>query len=106
MKKLSSILLAAFFGLALFAGAMPAPASAQMSVGIRIGPVPPPRAEVVPAAPGPYYRWDAGHWRWYAGRWNWVPGHYVGGRMGGHWVAGHYRMTPNGYQVWVPGHWR
>ncbi|MGA3038277.1 MAG: hypothetical protein ABSE64_12435 [Vulcanimicrobiaceae bacterium] len=105
MKKVISILLAAFFGLSMFAGTMPVPASAQMSIGVRVGPMPPPRAEVVPVAPGPYYHWDAGHWRWNGGRWIWIPGRYVGGRMGGHWVPGHYRMTPNGYQVWVPGHW-
>lgn len=102
MKKVISILLAAFFGLALFVGAMPAPASAQMSIGVRIGPMPPPRYEVVPTAPGPYYHWDAGHWRAMNGRWVWVPGHYVHGYSGGRWIPGHY----NRYNVWVPGHYR
>jgi WXXGXW repeat (2 copies) len=106
LKKVISIILAAFFSLAMFAGVMPVPASAQMSVGVRIGPMPPPQAEVIPAAPGPYYHWDAGHWRWNGGRWVWIHGHYVHGYGGAHWVPGHYRTNAAGYQVWVPGHWR
>ncbi len=105
LKKVTSIFLAAFFGLAMFAGAMPAPASAQMSIGVRIGPMPRAAREVVPAAPGRYYHWDAGHWRAMHGRWVWVPGHYVrrlyrvdiGSRV--------ITMTLKA-QVWVPGHYR
>lgn len=106
MKKRTSILLAAFLGLAMFAGAMPAPASAQVSIGVRLGPPPPARYEAIPPSPGRYYRWDAGHWVVRGGRWVWVGGRYVRGYAGGRWVPGHYRMTPQGYQVWVPGHWR
>ena len=106
MKKVTSILLAAFFGLAMFAGAMPAPASAQVGIGVRIGPMPPARYETVPPPPGRYYHWDGGHWVARGGHWVWVPGRYVHGYAGGRWVAGHYRMGPNGYRVWVPGHWR
>ena len=106
MKKVTSILLAAFFGLAMFAGAMPAPAAAQMAIGVRIGPPPPPRYEAIPPAPGPYYRWDRGHWRWNGSRWVWVGGHYVRGRRGGVWVPGYYRQGHGGARVWVQGYWR
>jgi hypothetical protein len=104
LKKLTSIFLAAFFGLVIMAASIPT--SAQMSMQVRIGPMPPPRAEVIPVAPGPYYHWDAGHWRWWNGGWRWVPGHYVHGYAGARWIPGHYRMGPNGYRVWVAGHWR
>jgi hypothetical protein len=106
LKKVISIFLAAFFGLAMFAGSMPSPASAQMSVGVRIGPMPPARYETVPPPPGRYYHWDPGHWRVVNGQWVWVPGHYVHGGPGGRWVGGHYRTGPNGYRVWVSGYYR
>ena len=51
--------------------------NAQVSVGIRIGPPPPPRVvRVRPNAPGPGYTWldgywfvDGGRYRWHDGRW-------------------------------------
>jgi hypothetical protein len=50
---------------------------AQFSVGIRIGPPPPPRVvRVVPTSPGPGYLWVEGYWypvgshyRWHDGYW-------------------------------------
>jgi hypothetical protein len=97
MKK---FLLAAMLAGMFLAGA---PAySAQVAVGIRIGP--PPRARVVrvrPVAPGPDYYWVDGYWypvghryRWHSGYWTrppyggatWVGPRYEGGQFyGGYW---------------------
>jgi hypothetical protein len=60
----------------------------QVSVGIRIGPPPPPRHFVVTARPGPEYVWidpywytEGGRYRWHDGYWTRPP--YVGAR----WVG-------------------
>jgi WXXGXW repeat (2 copies) len=63
--------------------------SAQVSVGINIGPPPPPRVvRVVPANPGPGFVWLDGYWypvdghyRWHQGYWTRPP--YEGAR----WVG-------------------
>ncbi len=65
---------------------------AQVSIGIRIGPPPPPRVVyVVPRQPGPEVVWIDGYWyvvkkhyRWHEGYWTRPP--YVRAR----WVAPHY----------------
>ena len=44
---------------------------AQISVGIRIGPPPPPRYYVVPVSPGPEYVWVDGYWYADGGRYRW-----------------------------------
>ena len=62
---------------------------AQVSIGIRIGPPPPPRAVyVLPPNPGPEYVWvDAywypvgHHWKWHKGYWTRAP--YMGARWWG-----------------------
>jgi hypothetical protein len=62
---------------------------AQVSIGIRIGPPPPPRVvHVVPVRPGPDFLWVEGYWypvgghyRWHDGYWTRPP--YAGAR----WVA-------------------
>ena len=61
-------------------------ASAQVSVGVRIGAPPPPRAYYVhPAQPGPEFVWIDGYWypvgrhyRWHRGYWTRPP--YAGAR--------------------------
>jgi len=75
---------------------------AQVSVGIRIGPPPPPRvARFRPASPGPGFYWVDGYWypvgnryRWHDGYWTrppyggsrWIAPRYEGGRfLDGHW---------------------
>jgi hypothetical protein len=59
---------------------------AQVSIGIRIGPPPPPRVvRVLPERPGPEFVWVAGYWypvgrhyRWHEGYWTRPP--YEGAR--------------------------
>jgi len=67
---------------------------AQISIGIRIGPPPPPRVvHTLPPSPGPEFVWvagywypDGGHYKWHEGYWTrppyesaqWVPLHYDG----------------------------
>lgn len=51
---------------------------------------PPPRVEVVTAAPSSEHFWVPGHWRWEGGA-------HV-------WVGGHWELSRPG-QVWVPAHW-
>ena len=62
--------------------------------------VPPPRAEVVPRAPGERFVWEPGHWHWNGARYVWVGGHYVERRA-------HYREYVPGRWVWSPrfGRW-
>ena len=84
---------------ALFIGAC---AFGQVSVGIRIGPPPPPRVvHVRPASPGPDYVWVDGYW--YP-----VNGRYV-------WHSGYWTRPPYAGAIWVgprhdgsqffEGHW-
>ena|SRR5437016_4138640 len=59
------------------------PAFAQVSIGIRIGPPPPPRVvRIVPARPAPEFVWVEGywypvghgnHWKWHQGYWTRSP---------------------------------
>ena len=82
---------------------------AQVSVGIRIGPPPPPRvAHVLPARPGPDFVWIEGYWypagshyKWHEGYWtrppygeaHWVAPHHDGERFfGGYWDGDHGRV--------------
>lgn len=63
--------------------------AAQVSIGIRIGPPPPPRVlRMQPPRPGPEFVWIEGYWypvgkkyRWHAGYWTQPP--YAGAR----WVV-------------------
>jgi WXXGXW repeat (2 copies) len=75
---------------------------AQISIGIRIGPPPPPRVvRVLPATPGPEFMWVEGYWypagrhyRWHEGYWTRPP--YEGAR----WVEPHH----DGEQFFM-GYW-
>jgi hypothetical protein len=76
--------------------------SAQISIGINIGPPPPPRVlAVVPASPGPDFVWIGGYWypdgrhyKWHAGYWTRPP--YPGARWigprheGGQYFVGYW----------------
>ena len=70
-------------------------------------PIPPPRVEVVPPAPGPRVVWEPGHWHWDGATYVWRGGHYVGRRPHyGHYVVGAWRWRPRlGQYVWVAAHW-
>jgi len=75
---------------------------AQVSIGIRIGPPPPPRViRVAPLQPGPDFVWVDGYWypvgnhyKWHEGYWTrapyagarWFAPRYEGGQFfGGYW---------------------
>jgi hypothetical protein len=66
--------------------------AAQISIGVRIGPPPPPRVvRIVPDRPGPEFIWIEGYWypvgnhyRWHQGYWSRPP--YEGAR----WVGPHH----------------
>jgi hypothetical protein len=93
--------------------------SGQVSLGIRIGPPPPPRVMAVrPAAPGPGFVWVDGYWypsggryRWHEGYWTrppyegarWVGPHHDGDRFfNGYWEGGHGRVEHD--HKWDSGH--
>ena len=85
--------------------------AADLSVGIRIGPPPPPRVFVQPVAPGPGYVWVDGYWypvghhyRWHAGYWTlppyagaaWIgPRHEGGLYYHGYWGGSRGRLEHN-----------
>lgn len=70
-------------------------------------PVPPIRAERVPAPPkSPVVMiWQPGHYDWNGVGYTWVSGEWVD--MAGHgtlWQDGYWQQT-NQTSVWVPAHW-
>src|ERR1700731_4743769 len=75
---------------------------AQVSIGITIGPPPPPRVvRVLPESPGPEFVWVEGYWypvgrhyRWHEGYWTLPP--YEGAR----WIEPHH----DGQQFFA-GYW-
>src|SRR5436309_15679608 len=85
------------------------PASAQISVGIRIGAPPEPRVvAVMPVQPAPEFVWVGGYWypvsghyRWHEGYWSrppyegarWIGPRHDGGRFyNGYWEGPHGRF--------------
>jgi WXXGXW repeat (2 copies) len=69
---------------------------------VREGP-PPPRGEVVVAAPGPGYIWVHGHYIWRHHHWVWIRGAWMfPPQPGAVWIEG--RMDP-GSRAWIAGHW-
>lgn len=93
-KLLTGSLLALIFGAAPLLTATDAQAQigASVSVGVRI-PVapPPPRVEIVPAAPSPRHVWIPGHWGWNGTK-------HV-------WVGGYHDLPPHRSYRWVPAAW-
>jgi hypothetical protein len=74
----------------------------QVSVGIRIGPPPPPRVVAVrPVAPGPGYSWVDGYWYPVNGRYTWHEGYWTRAPYAGaHWVAPRHERGE-----WMEGYW-
>ncbi|WP_428375616.1 hypothetical protein [Lichenicoccus sp.] len=96
MQRFAACALIALIGAATLA--LPQRAQAQP-----FPPVPPPRYEPVPVAPGPGYSWRGGGWRWDGRGYAWMPGAYVIRRPGYHqWVPGHWGR----FGGWIPAHWR
>lgn len=78
-----------FLGVALlFTGSL----LGQVSLGIRIGPPPPPRVVAVrPAAPGPGFIWVDGYWYPVDGRYRWHDGYWTRPAYeGAHWIGPRY----------------
>src|ERR1019366_4545878 len=87
-SRRNDMLKKAVLALALLGGSM---LSAQVSIGIRIGPPPAPRViRAHPVAPGPDYIWVDGYW--YP-----VGGHYK-------WHEGYWSRPPYPGAVWVAPH--
>jgi hypothetical protein len=65
---------------------------ADLSLGIRIGPPPPPRVvHVRPLAPGPDYVWVEGYWYPVGGRYVWHDGYWTRSPYAGaRWVGPHH----------------
>ncbi len=95
--KCSAMVLVAGFLAGLAAGCVTAPGPAFEP--------PPPRVEVVPAAPGAGHVWIAGHWAWRGGQYVWLPGRHVIARAGRVWVPGHWEKRGRAW-VWREGRWR
>ncbi len=64
---------------------------AQISIGIRIGPPPPPRVvRVLPPTPGPGYVWVAGYWYPVGNHYKWHDGYWTRpAYAGARWIAPH-----------------
>jgi hypothetical protein len=65
---------------------------AQVSVGIRIGPPPPPRVvHVTPVRPGLEFMWVEGYWYPVGGHYRWHEGYWTRPPYAGaHWVGPHH----------------
>ena len=90
-------------------------ASAQVSVGIHVGPPPGPRAYRVPPQPGPGYVWVEGyqypqgsHYKWHDGYWTrppyegayWAAPYHSGGQYySGRWQGGHNVSHKHGWDT-------
>jgi hypothetical protein len=79
----------------------------QVSLGIQIGPPPPPRVYARPRAPGPDFIWVDGYWFADGRRWRWHNGYWTRPPYGGaRWMAPRYEGNRffNGY--WEGGRGR
>ena len=74
----------------------------QVSIGIRIGPPPPPRVvRVRPRVPGPNYIWIDGYWYASGNRWRWHNGYWTRPPYpGARWI-----MPRHDGQRFFEGHW-
>jgi hypothetical protein len=91
---------------ALFFAALPAPSSAQVTIGFTIG-APPPMLPVYtqPPAPAPNYIFTPGYWAWGPAGYYWVPGTWVAPPQTGLlWTPGYWGYQNGGY-AWNAGYW-
>ena len=101
--------------IALIYCAVPAPASAQVSIGIgaslnfgnvwvNVGPPALPYYSQ-PPCPQPNYVWMPGYWAWGPGGYYWVPGTWVAAAQPGYyWTPGYWGYNGANYG-WNPGYW-
>ncbi len=94
----------------IFFMAVPAPSSAQVSIGIGIfvNSAPPPLPVYYqPAVPGPDFIWMPGYWAWGPGGYYWVPGTWVlSPQVGLYWTPGYWSWNPYcGCYAWQDGYW-
>jgi hypothetical protein len=67
--------------------------------------VPPPRQEIITAAPSPQAVWVPGAWERTPDQWNWVNGAWVKPPLRqAYWLPGYWQHAGGQYQ-WEPGHW-
>jgi hypothetical protein len=94
-----------FFVLAAFL-AIPAPSSAQFSVGLRVGIAPPPLPDYEqPLCPGDGDIWTPGYWNWDGSEYYWVPGTWVEAPEVGYlWTPGYWGWGDGGY-FFNEGYW-
>src|SRR5450756_1543679 len=88
--------------LLLAASAFAAPAYAQVSVNINVGP-PEPQYEVVPTMQ-PGYVWAPGYWGWNGDRHVWIRGRSIVQREGYNWAPDRWDQRNNSYYR-TAGHW-
>jgi len=92
----------ALLSLTLAAGAFAAPAYAQISLNVNIGP-PAPQYEIIPTmAPG--YVWAPGYWGWTGERHVWIRGRSIVQRAGYIWAPDRWDQRSSGYYR-TAGHW-
>src|SRR5262249_28215726 len=66
-------------------------ASAQVSVGVRIGEPPPPRTYHVPARPSANHQWVEGYWEPQGSKYRWHDGHWARPpHQGDYWQQPYY----------------
>jgi hypothetical protein len=67
------------------------PSGAQVSIGVRIGPPPPPVVGVAPVRPGPDFVWIDGYWYPAGNHYKWLSGYWTRAPYGGaRWVGPRY----------------
>ena len=105
MTKMIRMILPLFFVLGVFL-AIPAPSSAQISVGVRVGIAPPPLPDYEqPECPGDGYIWTPGYWAWDSSEYYWVPGTWVEAPEVGYlWTPGYWGWDDGGY-FFNEGYW-
>ena len=108
-KRLATLIMPAV--LAVFSYS---PATAQIRVGVYLGPVririapeapPPPRVEVIMERPSRDYMWIPGYWDRQDDRWAWAPGRWEEPEQRGSvWIRPQYRREYGAYR-YEPGRW-